>query len=168
LKIEGKLTGEVEGITVPRNAENDGMIAKVNLVVRVNRDECKRYFGEIFTDSVAFSGMVERTDGDGKTEYVHLNAPKMTSKIVVEMHDIQIWGRKLTGVQPDVVPKPVQGEPKVDVLIRIPVDIGEHDKFDLAVIRAAKRGTKVKAEFNPKQGGLSLAPRKPEEAKAEA
>lgn len=166
MKIEGKLTGEVKGVIITRNITRDGQMANVDFVVRVTRDQCAEQFGELFTDSVAFSGMVERTDDDGNIEYVHLNTPKMTSKMVVEMHDIKLWGRKLTGVQPDVTPKPVQGEPKVDVVIRIPVDIGEHDAFDLSVVRATKQGNKVKAEFNPKQGGLALAPRQTEETQA--
>lgn len=164
MKISGKLSGPVEKILIPKNKQGgDGQEAIVTLSVRVTEDECKAAFGEEFTVNVAFAGMVEREDDDGGGIYfAHLSEGKPTRELVMEMHDVRIFGTFSRSVQPEVSSRGVDREPKVDVMIKIPVAIGVSDKADLALVRSGLNGKSQAAEFipHPSDEPLPLKPRK--------
>jgi hypothetical protein len=163
MRISGKNSAPVEKIVIPKNkAGGDGQQAIVTLAFRVDQSECLTMFGEEFTEKVAFASMVRREDDDGGVVFAHLSPGKLTKDMVMEIHDVKIFGLTVRSVQPEAESRGVDREPKVDVLVKIPVPIGSSDKADLALVRSGKVGTTVKAEFipHPKDEALPLEPRK--------
>src|SRR5688572_4588793 len=121
MKIKGTISGQIDKIALKLNQQSDGQTAVIDLVTRVNEERCRELFGDDFA-RVAFGGMVQRqtvdADGnpDGGTEYAHLiKNPKPSGELVLEMHEVQIFGRKLKGKQPELSVNPVDGEQLADV-----------------------------------------------------
>jgi hypothetical protein len=163
MEINGQLKCDLVKLTLAKNKSRDCQTANVDAVTRVDQQSCEAAFGHEFTTAVAFGGMVRRatTDSDGKPDggevFVHLTQkPTPTGKLTIQMHKIRMLGRTLDKIQPAVWANGVQGEPKVDVTIRIPVDIGVDKPFDANLIEAFKDNRVVAIEFEPKQGVLDF------------
>jgi hypothetical protein len=163
MEINGELKGDLTKLTLAKNQSRDTQTANVDFVTRVDQPTSAEVFGHEFTAAVAFGGMVRRatTDKDGKPDggetFVHLTkAPQPTGKLVVQMHKARVLGRDLDKIQPALSCRGVQGEAKVDVTIRIPVDLGVDDEFDLKLIKAFRENKVIAVDFEPKQGVLDF------------
>ena len=172
MQINGKLAGKLEKLTMANNKSRDGQTAIVDFITRMNRPDCEASLGVEFSNTVAFGGMVKRatTDSEGKVdggeEIVHLiKSPQPTGKVVMQIHKIRMLGRVLEKIQPSIGCNGVQGEEKVDVTIRFPVDISVDETFDTKMLATFKASRALKIDFTPKQGVLDFQGAK---AKADA
>jgi hypothetical protein len=162
MEINGKLKCDLVKIGLAKNKSRDGQTANVDVVTRVDEKACEAAFGFEFTKAVAFGGMVKRatTDDEGRVdgeEYAHLTQkPTPSSKIVIQMHKVRMLSRTLDKIQPALWCNGVQGEPKVDVTIRLPIDIGVNQQFDAKLLEAFKANKSITVDFEPKQGVLDF------------
>lgn len=151
MKIQGKMSADVVGITIKRNKSHDGKEAHLDLEVGIDAETCAETWGDDLR-TLAFSGMRIESDEDGEDGYRHLmDTIKPGSRVVYEHHEVKIHGAGKIRCQPQLLRiSTIDGKPSGVVRLRL----------DIEAARAAeltdKVGATIKVEFNPSQGELGF------------
>jgi hypothetical protein len=164
MEISGKMSADIKQVLIKCNKANDGREADVDLEISVRQEDAEKHWGEKFA-TLAFAGMVEDEDDDGKTEPKHLQETIRPKKqqFVCGVHRIGIEDEVLEA-QPQLVGlRTVDGEARVVAKVRIPIDTGR-DKLITTI--GKKVGFTVKIDFAVQQLGLKLATQKAHETEA--
>ena len=155
MRIQGKLKAEIVKLVNVWNQANDGKTAQVDIDVTVTQPDCERVFGDALA-RLAFATMtiIKAQDDDGQDEIAHLaDTLKPGRKLVAAKHVI-IFGDVETIAQPKVMRvTPVQGEERVTIRIRVPVDAGAKKLRNLLWDSV---GQTVDVSLNPQQQSLPL------------
>lgn len=167
MKVKGKFSADVVGFFVKRNKSHDGQTAAVDIDVSVRQEDASK-FGEDF-DALAFGTMrivqasVDEVEAVDKIAFMQ-DSIKPGRNVVLERHVVSFDGDRVEE-QPELLCiKPVDGEKRVVVSIRIPVDADRAQQLGLA----SKVGKTLSVQFNPQQGELPYRKRKDEAAAEEA
>jgi len=164
MEISGQMIAYVKHVLIKCNDGNDGTEADVDLEIWVRKEDAEKNWGEKFL-TLAFAGMVEDEDDDGKTKPRHLQESIKPKKqqFVCAMHRIGIEG-EVFEAQPRLVGlRTVDGEARVVAKVRIPVDTGRET---LLTALGRKVNQSVKVNFDVQQLGLNLAVQKAHETEA--
>ena len=156
MRVEGKLNCDLRQVIVKQNQSSDGQEAFLDLDAGVTKDEAEKKFGEDFA-SLAFSTMrVLEAQDDDETDAIAflVDSIKPGSRVVFELHTIDIDGEEITA-QPELRGiKTVDGEARVIAQLRIPVDVSKKALLNQLVGNVGKT---VKVSFTPAQGSLDFA-----------
>lgn len=158
MKLGINLFGDVVELRVKQT--KDGREAFVDIDFAVSQELAAVQWGEEFA-ALAFSTMrvteVDRDDDeDSRIEFLFDSVKPGKKACVFEVHEIKLLDQRFDA-QPELLKvTPVDGEAEVIARLRVPVDAGREN---LISELAAKVGTGVKIEFDPKQKSLSFAPR---------
>lgn len=119
MKINGKIAGDLEKLTVKPYKEAQTTIASFLYRVKVQEKEAKEVYGaELYR--VAFGGMVKNED----KKTVSFPCESMTPKLVVETHVLKMFGHEFKA-NPEVKKiTPHKNEPHVvmDIVVEMPCD----------------------------------------------
>ena len=157
MKIEGKLSADIKQVIVKQNQSNDGREAFIDLDAGVTKDEAEKKFGEDFA-TMAFSTMrVMEADPDAEDDVDAIaflvDSIKPGSRVVFELHTIDIDGEEVVA-QPELRGvKTVDGEARVIAQLRVPVDVSKKALLNQLVGNVGKT---VKIGFIPVQGSLGF------------
>jgi hypothetical protein len=155
VRIQGKISADVDQVRTKRNKSHDGKTTTVDIDVSVKRDDAATKFGEDF-EALAFATMRTRMVGEGDDAEERItflqDDIKPGSVIVLERHQIKIDG-DLVEVQPQLLGvTTVDGEARVIVHLRIPVDSDRASQMGIS----DKVNKTIPVEFEPKQSELPL------------
>ena len=163
MRVTGKLAGDLVGLHIRRNKNQDGREAHVDFNFGNTDQEAKTHWGHDFAD-FAFATMRTRVidTESGKEEIYFLeDNHKPNAEVVYEKHQISLEG-EVFEAQPELLSiSTTKGVARVVARMRIPVDVG---RTALLSALSAKVGNSITVDFDPKQG--SLFDRKKGRAKA--
>ena len=154
MRIDGSFSAEMSGLRFSYTEASKLRLAHVQICKRVDRDECKKLFGDEFA-ALAFASMVEAGGGEGDVESksVRFAYKSMTPDLTCEVHQLEIVGKNGMTVQPVVMKlAPVEKEPEVDVIVELPISIGEN--AELGGLLATKFKTIVEVKLEASQLAL--------------
>ena len=152
MEIRGKVTGEITDFHVKWNKSNDGTEATVDVEFPVAEEHAEELLGEDFK-TMAFSTMrvveADVGDEDDVDTVGHLvDSIKPGRRVVFQQHIVKLEGQEIR-TQPKMLRVGmVDGERKVMVKLRLPIDTS---KASLVSWLVGNVGKAVKAEFNPQQ-----------------
>jgi hypothetical protein len=159
MKLGINLFGDVAELRVKQT--KDGREAFVDIDFAVSQEVAAVQWGEEFA-ALAFSTMrvteADRDDDeDSRIEFLFDSVKPGKKACVFEVHVIKLLDQRRFDAQPELLKvTPVDGEAEVIARLRVPLDAGRENLIsDLA----AKVGTSIKIEFDPKQKSLSFVPR---------
>lgn len=150
MKITGKLSADVVGLTIKRNQAHDGTEAQLDIELGADEDTCSEIYGETFK-ALAFSTMQVVDDPETGKQIGHLvDSIKPGKRVVCEAHEVALGDLKIR-CQPQILNiKPVDGKPSAVVKIRLEIESAQVAPL------VDKINKVIKVEFNPAQGELGL------------
>lgn len=155
MKLKGTFSVDIRRFEIKSDSSNTGKEALVDIEIGLKQEEAEKKIGEDFV-ALAFSTMRVQENDEGEDGYHHLvDSIKPGRNCILEQHRITIDDQPEFVAQPELLRiKPVDGEPKVTALIRIPIDVSK-----AAVINALTKlvGESVKVKLNAAQGELAFS-----------
>lgn len=142
---------ELSGLRFSYTEASKLRLAHCQITKRVDRDECKALFGDEFA-ALAFASMVETggVEGDPESKSAHFAYKSMTPDLTCEVHQLALVGKTGITVQPVVMKiTPVEDEPEVDVIVELPISIGE--SAELGGLLAVKFKTSLEVKLDATQ-----------------
>ena len=158
MKLGINLFGDVAELRVKQT--KDGREAFVDIDFAVSQEVAAVQWGEEFA-ALAFStmrviGSDPNDDEDSRIGFLFDSVKPGKKACVCEVHEIRLLDQRFEA-QPELLRvTPVDGEAEVIARLRVPLDAGREN---LISELAAKVGTGIKIEFDPKQTSLSFVPR---------
>ena len=163
MQITGKMTAFVKQVLTKANKTHDGTTTDVDLEIAVKADDAAKKWGTKFA-TAAFSNFVEAEDEDGvkESQWLQDKIKPARKRFICEKHQVAL-GDDVLETQPRIVDfTPVDGEPKVIVKVRIPI---ETTRAQLVGKLTKAVATELKVEFNVAQ--LAIEFRKGAKASAD-
>lgn len=153
MQFRGTFSADIKRLEIKSDSSNTGKEANVDIEIGFKQEEAAKKIGEDFV-ALAFSTMRVVENDEGEDGHHHLvDSIKPGKYCVLEQHRITIDDLGEFTAQPKLLSIiPVDGEPKVNARIRIPVDTS---KSQLAAVMKLV-GQAVKVKFSPAQGELEF------------